>query len=53
MAKPEDFAGHLARAVELGGAVVQPAEETPYGRLATLTDATGATFKLVEPPAAS
>ncbi len=37
----------LARAVELGGAVVMPAEDTPYGRLAVATDATGATFKLV------
>jgi hypothetical protein len=37
----------LARATELGGAVVVPAEDTPYGRLATATDPTGATFKLV------
>jgi predicted enzyme related to lactoylglutathione lyase len=40
----------LARAVELGGAVVQPAEDTPYGRLATASDATGSVFKLVQPP---
>jgi predicted enzyme related to lactoylglutathione lyase len=39
----------LAKAVELGGAVVAPAEDTPYGRLATATDATGAQFKLVAP----
>jgi predicted enzyme related to lactoylglutathione lyase len=38
----------VAKVVELGGTVVQPAEDTPYGRLATCTDATGATFKLVE-----
>jgi hypothetical protein len=37
----------LARITELGGAVVQPAEDTPYGRLATATDPTGAQFKLV------
>jgi hypothetical protein len=36
----------VARAVELGGSVVMPPEDTPYGRLATLTDSTGAVFKL-------
>ena len=36
----------IATATKLGGAVVQPAEDTPYGRLASLTDATGALFKL-------
>lgn len=39
----------LARTVELGGSVLMPAEDTPYGRLATATDATGAVFKLVGP----
>ncbi len=37
----------LAKAVELGGSIVQAAEDTPYGRLATATDPTGAEFKLV------
>lgn len=37
----------LARVVGLGGAVVMPAEDTPYGRLAAATDPTGALFKLV------
>ncbi|MEY2478428.1 MAG: uncharacterized protein QOG87_3743 [Actinomycetota bacterium] len=37
----------LARIVELGGTVVVPAEDTPYGRLAQATDPTGALFKLV------
>ena len=37
----------IARVTELGGSVVQPAEDTPYGRLATLSDPTGAPFKLV------
>jgi len=37
----------LAKIVDLGGSIVQPAEDTPYGRLATATDATGALFKLV------
>jgi predicted enzyme related to lactoylglutathione lyase len=41
----------LARTVELGGSVVMPAEDTPYGRLATAADPTGALFKLVAPNA--
>jgi predicted enzyme related to lactoylglutathione lyase len=35
-----------AKAVELGGAVVRTAEDTPFGRIADLTDSTGAPFKL-------
>jgi predicted enzyme related to lactoylglutathione lyase len=37
----------LAKTTELGGAIVVPAEDTPYGRLAQATDVTGALFKLV------
>ena len=37
----------LAQVVDLGGSVVQPAENTPYGRLAAAADPTGARFKLV------
>ena len=37
----------LAQIVELGGSIVAGAEDTPYGRLATATDPTGALFKLV------
>jgi predicted enzyme related to lactoylglutathione lyase len=36
----------LARAVELGGTVLEPAQDTPYGRLAHVADPTGARFKL-------
>jgi uncharacterized protein len=36
----------IAKAVELGGTVVRPAEDTPYGRNATLTDSTGAIFMI-------
>ena len=39
----------LERIGELGGATVVDAEDTPYGRLATATDPTGAQFKLVAP----
>jgi predicted enzyme related to lactoylglutathione lyase len=45
----DDADATLATVVDLGGAVVQPAEDTPYGRLATATDPTGAQFKLVAP----
>jgi predicted enzyme related to lactoylglutathione lyase len=37
----------LAKVVALGGSIVAAAEDTPYGRLATAADATGAVFKLV------
>ena len=39
----------LAKIVDLGGAIVRPAEDTPYGRLAEASDVTGAHFKLVAP----
>jgi predicted enzyme related to lactoylglutathione lyase len=41
----------LARAGELGGKVIRPAEDTPYGRLATAEDPCGARFKLMAPNA--
>ena len=45
----DDADATLKRIGELGGATVVPAEDTPYGRLATATDPTGAQFKLVAP----
>lgn len=45
----DDADAALARIVELGGSVVQPAEDTPYGRLAGAADPTGAQFRLVAP----
>lgn len=45
----EDTDKALARVEELGGRVLQPAEDTPYGRLAAAADSTGATFKLLGP----
>lgn len=41
-----DVDATLARIVELGGSVVEQAEDTPFGRLAGATDPTGAYFKL-------
>jgi predicted enzyme related to lactoylglutathione lyase len=48
----EDADASLANIVALGGTVVSAAEDTPYGRLATAADPTGARFKLVAPNAA-
>jgi predicted enzyme related to lactoylglutathione lyase len=42
----------LGEITKLGGAVMMGAEDTPYGRLATATDPTGAVFKIVQSPAA-
>jgi predicted enzyme related to lactoylglutathione lyase len=42
----------LAKISELGGSVRQPAQDTPYGRLAGAVDPNGAQFKLVAPNAA-
>jgi predicted enzyme related to lactoylglutathione lyase len=41
-----DVDAALAKVKDLGGEVVLPAEDTPYGRLAGATDSTGAMFKL-------
>lgn len=43
----EDTDAALAKTVELGGSVLRDAEDTPYGRLATAADPTGASFRLV------
>lgn len=41
-----DVDATLARIAELGGSIVENAEDTPFGRLAGATDPTGAYFKL-------
>ena len=46
----EDTDAALGRIVELGGSIVMPAEDTPYGRLATAADPNGTQFKLVAGP---
>jgi predicted enzyme related to lactoylglutathione lyase len=43
----DDTDAALSEVVGLGGKVVLPGEDTPYGRLATAADPTGALFKLV------
>jgi len=47
----EDADATLARIVELGGSIVEPADDTPYGRLARAADPTGTQFKVIQPPA--
>jgi uncharacterized protein len=42
----------IEQATALGATVIQAAEDTPYGRMATLTDPTGAIFKLIQNQAA-
>lgn len=40
-----------ATATRLGGALMGPIDDSPFGRIAALRDPAGATFKIVEPPA--
>jgi len=43
----DDADATLARIADLGGSVVVPPADTPYGRLATAADPTGAQFRIV------
>ncbi len=45
----DDCDALCARVVELGGAITEPAEDTPYGRIASAADPMGARFRLVAP----
>jgi predicted enzyme related to lactoylglutathione lyase len=38
----------IAKILELGGSVVMPAEDTPYGRIAAVADPTGAQFRVMQ-----
>jgi predicted enzyme related to lactoylglutathione lyase len=42
----------LSRIVEMGGSVLQGAQDSPYGRTAQAADPTGAMFMMVTPPSA-
>jgi predicted enzyme related to lactoylglutathione lyase len=46
----DDADATIAKVKALGGSVVVDAEDTPYGRLATVADPAGAQFKLRTPP---
>ncbi len=41
----------MAKAVELGGSVVRPASDSPYGRMGTVADNHGAVFSVIAPSA--
>lgn len=45
----DDVDATIAKALTLGATVINAAENSPYGRIAGLTDCTGAMFKLVQP----
>lgn len=45
----DDTDAALRRIENLGGSVILPAETTPYGRMAQVSDPMGAMFKLVDP----
>jgi len=47
-----DVDAAVAKVGELGGSVVRPLEDTPYGRLSVVADNHGAVFALITPPAA-
>ena len=46
--KVEDTDKAAEQAVTLGGSIVQPPEDSPNGRLATIADRTGTTFKITD-----
>ena len=46
----EDVDAALERVEELGGKIVEPAQDTPYGRLARAADPTGTAFRLIASP---
>ena len=43
----DDTDAALEQITKLGGTVTEPAQDTPYGRLAAANDPNGARFKLV------
>lgn len=47
----DDVDATIAKALTLGATIINAAEDSSYGRIAGLTDCTGAMFKLVQPKA--
>ena len=45
-----DVDAALAQVTALGGKIIEPAQDTPYGRMARVEDPTGTTFRLVTSP---
>ena len=46
----DDTDAAVARAVELGGSIVQPIRDSPYGRIGVVADDQGAIFSLISSP---
>jgi hypothetical protein len=46
----DDTTATVAKVKALGGSIVADAEDSPYGRVATVADPAGAVFKLRTPP---
>ena len=46
----EDTDACVEKAQSLGASVLHPADDTPFGKLATLADPTGAMFRIIQPP---
>jgi predicted enzyme related to lactoylglutathione lyase len=44
----QDADAAVKTTVDLGGALIMPAEDTPYGRVAMVSDTTGAHFRIVQ-----
>jgi uncharacterized protein len=49
----QDTDAAIAKVAELGGAVMRPAWDTPYGRMAALSDDQGAVFSVMSEPQAA
>jgi predicted enzyme related to lactoylglutathione lyase len=47
--KVDDVDATVAQIASLGGSILAPADDTPYGRMATVADPAGAQFKLHDP----
>lgn len=47
----DDTDASVAKLLELGGSVLTPSQDTPFGRIAEIADPTGASFRLVQPTA--
>ncbi|WP_372698831.1 VOC family protein [Arthrobacter sp. JSM 101049] len=46
----EDAEAAITQALGLGASVVDAPRDSPFGRVASLSDPTGASFKIIEPP---
>lgn len=45
----ENTDASIETALQLGGRIIQAAEDTPFGRMETLIDPTGSSFRIAQP----